>query len=64
MKVFMKSLLTGAHGLIFLLMSISAFAQDSSFEARMHRIYEQHYQQPILDDDWFKIVEEIGRAHV
>ncbi len=55
----MKSLLTGVHGLIFLLMSISAFAQDSSFEARMHRIYEQHYQQPILDDDWFKIVEGI-----
>ena len=55
----MKSLLTGVYGLIFLLMSISAFAQDSSFEARMHRIYEQHYQQPILDDDWFKIVEGI-----
>ncbi len=55
----MKSLVTGAHGLIFLLLSISAFAQDSSFEARMHRIYEEHYQQPILDDDWFKIVEGI-----
>lgn len=55
----MKSLLAGVYGLIFLLMSLSVFAQDSSFEARMHRIYEQHYQQPILDDDWFKIVEGI-----
>jgi hypothetical protein len=55
----MKSLLTGAHGLMFFLLSASAFAQDSSFEARMHRIFEQHYQQPILDDDWFKIIEGI-----
>jgi LysM domain len=38
---------------------LTAFAQDSSFEARMHRIYVQHYQQPILDDDWFKITEGV-----
>lgn len=38
-----------------------AFSQtlDNSFEARMHRIYEQYYQRPILDDDWFKMVQGI-----
>lgn len=42
-------------------LNASAFAQtaDNSFEARMHRIYQNHYQKPILDDDWLKIIEGI-----
>ncbi len=55
----MKSLFSGAHGFLIFMLSNLAIAQDSSFEARMNRIYVQHYQQPILDDEWFKIVEGI-----
>ena len=38
---------------------VFAQASDSSFEARMHRIYKNHYQTPILDDDWIQIVKGI-----
>lgn len=53
--------------IIYLLLSFIYFTQsavmaqtsDSSFEARMHRIYKSHYQTPILDDDWIQIVKGI-----
>ncbi|MBY0383764.1 LysM peptidoglycan-binding domain-containing protein [bacterium] len=46
---------------VFFLITNSVMAQttDSSFEARMHRIYKSHYQTPILDDDWIQIVKGI-----
>jgi hypothetical protein len=34
-------------------------AKDNSVEARLHKIYVEHYSNPILDDDWFKIVDGI-----
>ncbi len=55
----MNCFLTGVLGFIFFVLNNTAMAQDSSFESRMHRIYVQHYQQPILDDEWFKIIEGI-----
>ena len=43
-----------------ILVSFCATAQDSyEIEARLHKIYVEHYSNPVLDSDWFKIVDAI-----
>lgn len=32
---------------------------NKSLETRLHSIYQQHYSKPVLDAEWFKIVEAI-----
>lgn len=43
----------------FFIPAVFAQSADNSFEARMNRIYQNHYQKPILDSDWLKIIEGI-----
>lgn len=52
---FLRTILTAC----FFYKAALAQSVDNSFEARMHRIYENYYQRPILDDDWFKMLEGI-----
>ena len=32
---------------------------NKTLEKRLHSIYVQHYQRPIIDSDWFKVIEGI-----
>ncbi|MCB9072413.1 MAG: LysM peptidoglycan-binding domain-containing protein [Bdellovibrionaceae bacterium] len=48
---------------LFLFFSSSfALAQSSpnkALETRLHKIYEQYYTRPVLDSDWFQIIDAI-----
>lgn len=33
--------------------------EDKMLEERLHKIYSDHYSRPVLDSDWFKIVDAI-----
>lgn len=62
---FNRSCITFLNSVLFCLLSFSnSQAQvdanaNKSLEKRLHEIYEKHYDKPVLDSEWFTVIEDI-----